>query len=128
MTEEAVVDASAILALLQNETFSALDPERVVGAWVNAVNLSEVLARLSAGGLPLKEAEEATAALDLRIVPFDAAHALEAARLAPLTRRAGLSLGGRACLATASARGAAVITADKTWAKLDLDLEILLIR
>jgi PIN domain nuclease of toxin-antitoxin system len=123
-----VVDASAALALLQGEAFRALQPERLVGAWISAVNLSEVLAKLRAAGLAEDEADQATAALDFRIVPFDESHARGAARLWPLTRRLGLSLGDRACLALGFALGAPVVTADKVWARLDIGVKVVLIR
>jgi len=51
-----------------------------------------------------------------------------AARLRPLTRAAGLSLGDRACLALARRRGAAAITADSARAALSLDVEVRSIR
>jgi PIN domain nuclease of toxin-antitoxin system len=44
------------------------------------------------------------------------------------TRGLGLSLADRACLALAIERGAAVLTADRTWAELDLGIEIRLVR
>ncbi|MHB8733976.1 MAG: PIN domain-containing protein [Terriglobales bacterium] len=46
----------------------------------------------------------------------------------PLTRRWGLSLGDRACLALAFQRHAPVLTADRLWAELDVDVEIRLTR
>lgn len=51
-------------------------------------------------------------------VIFDEAHARESGRLRPLTRSAGLSLGDRACLATAALRGTVALSADKAWARL----------
>ncbi len=123
-----VVDASAVLALLQGESFGKVDPELVVGACISTVNLSEVLTKLHAGALPGDEAEQAVANLDFRIVTFDEVHARNAARLWPATRRAGLSFGDRACLATAMLLGIPVLTADKSWAKLDIGASVVLIR
>jgi len=56
------------------------------------------------------------------------ADAIEAARLRPLTRAAGLSLGDRACLALAIQRKAAVYTTDAAWKNLDLGIEVQVIR
>jgi ribonuclease VapC len=50
------------------------------------------------------------------------------ARLRPLTRAQGLSLGDRACLATGLRLGRPVITADRSWAALDVGVTIQLIR
>lgn len=123
-----VVDASAVLALLQGEPFTKVDAELVVDASISAVNLSEVLTKLSSTGLSEIEAVRATAALSLRVVAFDEAHAQIAAQLSPLTRSVGLSLGDRACLATAILLGAPALTADRAWSKLDLKIPVRLIR
>lgn len=129
MTDQSVVvDASAVLALLQGESFGKVDPELVVGAWISTVNLSEVLAKLQAGALTTDEADQAIASLDFRIVTFDEIHARNAARLRPATRRTGLSFGDRACLATAMLLGIPVLTADTAWAKLDVGASVVLIR
>jgi ribonuclease VapC len=123
-----VVDASAIIAFLVGEPFTRFDSEGLGNALVSAVNLSEVLARLPELGVPEIETATAVSRLALRIVIFDEAQAREAARLRPLTRQAGLSLGDRACLALGTARGCPVVTADRVWAGLDLGIEVILIR
>ena len=64
-----------------------LDPRRLFRATISAVNLSEVLERLCAGGLSESEADEAVAALNLRVADFDEAQARLAAHLRPRTRR-----------------------------------------
>jgi PIN domain nuclease of toxin-antitoxin system len=56
--------------------------------------------------------------LNLEIVGFDGDAAIVAAELRTSTKHLGLSLGDRACLAAAQSRGLAVLTADRTWAKL----------
>lgn len=125
---EVVADASAIIALLSGEPFEHVDPERIARAWVSAVNLSEVLAKLHEMGLPDLDANAAISLLGLRVAVFDEAQAGAAARLRRITRQAGLSLGDRACLALAQSLKCGVITADRTWANVDVGVEILLIR
>jgi len=56
------------------------------------------------------------------------AHALIAARLRPLTRHLGLSLGDRICLALAIERQCPALTADRNWANLKIGIPIQLIR
>ena len=124
----AIADASAVLALLKQEPFSKLDPRRLFRATISAVNLSEVLERLCSGGLSERDAEEAVAELNLEVADFDEAQARLAAYLRPGTRRAGLSLGDRACLALGLHLGRPVITADRVWVRLDVGVEVLLIR
>ena len=125
---DVVSDASAVLALLQDEEFSEFDPERLVGAAISAVNFSEVLAKLGSGGLTEGEADAAVGALGLHVIAFDEPQARSAARLWPAVRRLGLSLADRACLALGLRLGQLVVTADRVWAQLDVGVEIILIR
>jgi ribonuclease VapC len=124
-----VVDASALLALLRREPGAGQVEAQAAEAVVSAVNLSEVWSRLL-DYVP-SDVERCRAVLDrlrLRIIPFDETAALAAARLRPITKAYGLSLGDRACLALALARGLPVLTADRQWADLDIGVEVRLIR
>ena len=123
-----VLDASAVLAFLYNE----IGAERVSSAFqlgrISSVNLSEVVAKLTDDDVCQDEIESNLADINLDVVPFDQALALRAGLLRSVTRSCGLSLGDRACLATAESLGLAVLTADRAWAKLDLDIPIELLR
>lgn len=66
--------------------------------------------------------------LTLDVIAFDAAMAVRAGALRPVTRSLGLSLGDRACLATAQQLKLPVITADRTWQKLDVGVEVHIVR
>jgi PIN domain nuclease of toxin-antitoxin system len=123
-----VADASAIIALLVGEPFTRFDPQRLANASVSAVNLSEVLARLLEIGMPESDIAAALRRLDLRAVVFDEPQAHATARLRSATRHAGLSLADRACLALGLQLGRPVVTADRAWARLDVGVEIILIR
>jgi PIN domain nuclease of toxin-antitoxin system len=125
---DVVADASAVLALLKDEEFGEFDPERLVGAAITAVNFSEILAKLGSGGLTEAEADMAIAALDLQVTAFDEHQARAAALLWPAVRSFGLPLAGRACLALGLRLGGPVVTADRVWGKLDIGIEIVLIR
>ncbi len=67
---------------------------------------------------------------DLYVVvsPFDAEQAFHTGELHRQTRAYGLSMGDCACLALARARNLPVVTADRAWRSLPLDLEVVLIR
>jgi ribonuclease VapC len=123
-----VADASAVLAVLADEPLSAFAPERIVGAWISAVNLAEVLSKLIDRGASEQEAKDAAATLELRVLPFEETHAHACARLRPETKRAGLSLADRACLATAAALKAPAVTADRAWARVKIETEVILVR
>ncbi|MFZ1106612.1 MAG: PIN domain-containing protein [Hyphomicrobiaceae bacterium] len=64
----------------------------------------------------------------LAIVPFDEELARQTGALRPATRSLGLSLGDRACLALAQRERLPVLTADRSWAKLDLGIAITMVR
>jgi ribonuclease VapC len=126
--DDNVADASAILAALKQERFDKIDPHRLVGATISAVNLCEVLSKLHDDGLDASQADAVVSAMELRIIPFDERQAHIAARLRNVTRPRGLSLGDRACLALGDRLGYPVITADRAWASLDLGLQVIVIR
>lgn len=64
----------------------------------------------------------------LEIVQFESDLAAMAASLRPLTRKLGLSFADRACLALGLQSGLPVLTSDKAWSKLKLDVKIMQIR
>lgn len=64
----------------------------------------------------------------IEIRPFDAEDARLAGELVGLTRKAGLSLADRACLALAGRLGVPAVTADRTWLSLDIGVEVIGIR
>ncbi|GAB4280322.1 MAG: PIN domain-containing protein [Deferrisomatales bacterium] len=125
---DCVFDASAVLAVLQEEPGSERVEGRLPRAAICAVNLSEAAGKMLEIGIPASEAREVLDALGLAVVPFDEQLAWGAAGLRRSTRRLGLSLGDRACLATALALGLPVVTADRAWAELGLPIQVDLIR
>ena len=129
-----VLDASALLAYLLREAGSGHVREALPrGAAISAVNWAEVLSKLSdVGQRPEAAAQQLTEqgllGEAILVFPLDEALAMEIARLRPLTRSAGLSLGDRACLALARRLGLPVLTADRTWSQLHLGVKMLPIR
>lgn len=124
-----VLDASALLALLNSEPGSdKLTPLLLSNAVCSTVNLAEVQTKLvSAGGNP-DDAWEDTLSPIRDAVPFTEEHARIAGSLVSQTRRLGLSLGDRACLALAIISKAPVYTADRSWKNLKLGIPIHSIR
>ena len=123
-----VLDASALLALLNDENGADLVQSLLPVSAISVVNLAEVVARLSLLGMPQDQIRESLAYLGLEPVPFDEEEAFQAGCLAIRTHPLCLSLGDRACLALALNTGAAAVTADCTWSSLDLEVPIKLIR
>ena len=123
-----VVDASAILALLNQEKGSEKISQWIGKAVISSVNLSEVVAKLAEGGVTEADIEEILSNLNLEVVPFSQEQALRAGILRPSTKSLGLSLGDRACLALGLYLKLLILTAGKLWSNLNLAVEIRLIR
>jgi PIN domain nuclease of toxin-antitoxin system len=94
---------------------------------VSTVNLSEV-AEVLTRNKTKPEPILARFTDQVMVEPFTYDDALEAAALAASTRRQGLSLGDRACLALARRLGATALTADREWSRLEVQVSIRLLR
>jgi ribonuclease VapC len=125
---EVVVDASALLALLNAEPGTDVVAEALPGGVISAVNLSEVVAKLCEAGMPEKAIHQALQPLGLEIVPFDEEQAYQAGLLRTATQNIGVSLGDRACLSLAKMLGVSALTADRAWAGLSVGATIKVIR
>lgn len=123
-----VLDASALLALVNQEPGQEVVANLVPRSVISAVNFSELVAKLTEQGIPEKEVQNILAALNLAVIPFDQVQGLMAGYLRPVTKPLGLSLGDRACLALGLQTQNLVVTADKAWSQLELDLDIQIIR
>lgn len=123
-----VFDSSAVLAVIFRENGAAAARDAAADAIMSAVNVTEVITRMIDEGAGRDEALRSLEEISPAIRPFDESLALEAGYLRTATRQYGLSLGDRACLALALREGAPVVTADRTWAKLDLGIDIRVIR
>lgn len=123
-----VLDASAIIAHLNDEPGGAQVGQMLDGALVSTINLCEVGTKLADKGVPDDDLEVIMNALRLSVIAFDQRQSRIAVALRAPTRSRGLSLADRACLALAKAMGATAVTADRAWADLDTDIAIEVIR
>jgi len=119
-----VLDSSALLAYLRREAgFERVREALSVGAAISSVNWAETLSKLfdlgvDADSVAVQLERGGILGVALRVVDFSEPMAREAARLRPLTRSLGLSLGDRACLALGKALGTQVLTADQSWKRV----------
>ncbi|WP_342241906.1 PIN domain-containing protein [Inquilinus sp. OTU3971] len=126
----AVIDASAILALLLDEPGAQKVEAVLADSVITTINLSEVVGYYARGGADEAGIRKMLNALTCERVLFDEELAYAAGMLVPRTRSAGLSLGDRACLALAHRLGVPAMTADRPWLAFahTIDVRIELIR
>ena len=122
------MDSSAVVAAILEEPGGEEMANRDGPFLLSAVNLCEVLERLAADDRAEARILALLEALGLVLVDFTPDLAAIAARLKAPTRKTGLSLGDRACLALALREEAPVLTGDRAWSKVNLGVEVVLIR
>lgn len=129
-----VLDASALMALIHGEDGKAAVAAALAGrSAISVVNWAEVLSKVAERGgdpvaLELDYRERGFIGQALAIEGMTEADCVQVARLRPVTTRQGLSLADRACLALAGRPGVPALTTDRSWADVEVNAEIQLIR
>ena len=123
-----VLDSSALLAFLHREPGAEVVAEALDRAVISAVNLAEVATKLTERGASLTHIRRVVSALKVGVIGFDNVLSYRVAALRESTKEAGLSLGDRACLATAQSLGAPALTTDRSWTRVEVGVEIQVIR
>ena len=125
---DAVLDASAILAVLGGETGAEFVASYIGRGAVSTVNLAEVASKLAERGGTRSQIVAILDELALEEHSFSSDLALDTGSLRPATRHLGLSLGDRACIALAVKLALPVVAADRGWGALDLPIPVLALR
>jgi PIN domain nuclease of toxin-antitoxin system len=123
-----ILDASALLAYLQDEPGSEVVDGVLAESVMSSVNWAEVIQKSIAAGVDVDGMLDDLQALGLVVEPFTPEDGEMAGRLWEQTRQYGLSLGDRACLSLGLRLGVSVLTSDRAWASLNLSLTIQVIR
>lgn len=111
----AVLDSSAILAMVNGEPGADVVADAIQGGLVSTVNYAEVVTKLVEVGVALSDARRALARMDFVLVDFDSLLAERTGEMRVQTRRLGLSLADRACLALAERENVPALTGDRAW-------------
>jgi ribonuclease VapC len=128
VSESYVLDASAVLCLLQEEKGAERVARALPAAEIGAVNYCEVVGKLVDGGMDEETADRLIDMLHLSVIPFDRTQARLAGSLRAITRKLGLSLADRACLALAQAQGATALTCERSWTRFEAPCRIETVR
>lgn len=110
-----VLDASALIAMLNGERGATKVAGAIADARVSSVNYAEVVSHFIYAGMPAHEVDAMLQPLPIRVVAADQALATLAGRFRAVTAEAGLSLGDRFCLALAQRDGLPAWTSDQSW-------------
>ncbi|HEX8555098.1 MAG TPA: type II toxin-antitoxin system VapC family toxin [Sphingomonas sp.] len=114
----AVLDASAVLALIRDEPGGDKVIEHIGRAAISAVNLHEIVKELFASGLEEPVIRELLGELRLDVRAHDTAAAYAAAALHEQTKQFGRGLGDKACMALALSLDVPALTTDTEWRKV----------
>jgi ribonuclease VapC len=125
VSQTIVLDSSVVIAVLLSEPGHENAIPYLDGSILSSVNVAEILARMIKFQVPLETALHWLQRYQFDVVNFDTDLAVIATSLLPKTNPFGLSLGDRACIATAINKQCKVITFDRVWEKLDIGVEIL---
>ena len=125
---EFVLDASALLALINQEPGGEKVRAYLPRSVISAVNYCEILQCLRRGGMPAEIIPHVLAPLVSKPPAFDEGQACLAATIQEKTRHLGLSFGDCACLALAQSRSVPAVTAERNWRQADIGIEVLNIR
>lgn len=121
-----VVDASVVLAWLQDEPGADEAEPLLMEGVIGAANWSEVLQKVRQHGAPAGVVARLLASFGLTVVDVTRADGEIAADL--WDRGTPLSLGDRLCLALGLRTGLPVATADAAWAAIEDGPEVMLVR
>src|SRR5579863_3856022 len=101
--------------MLRGEPGSNAVAEALDNSAMLTVNLAEVVGFYARRGSGEGETRRLLTALPTQIYDFDAELAYSVGLLVPMTMKAGLSFGDRACLSLARRLRAKAMTADRSW-------------
>lgn len=128
MSSKVVLDASALLCLLNDEPGADKVIDVLTRSVMGTTNFAEVVSKLRERGLSLEEVREALGGLHLDVRPLSPSQAMTIGDLRPATQPLGLSLGDRACLALALDLNAELFTTNANLASADVGVSITDIR
>ncbi len=124
----AVLDASAVTAVLRQECGYEKVLPYLRGGLISSVNLAEVFCISQLKGSNPKIDELTIARMQIESVPFDDQQAMIVAGIFKGTLGNSVGLADRVCLALGKLHCLPVLTADRDWLAHDIGVEVRLFR
>ncbi len=115
-----ILDASALLAWVQNETGGDRVEMVLPRSSISTVNWSEVVQKLMRHDSGAADIRFGLEDMGMKIIPFSVEQAEICASLWLPSMSLGLSLADRVCLQLGMTTEKTVLTADRTWSNLDI--------
>ena len=129
MNNKIIFDASAVIALLAKEKGFEVIKRHLKNAIISSINISEVYKYcIDKQNLTADECKNIMGISGIKIIDFDEKQALIAADIYPKNKEYGLSLGDRACIALAIEKKHPILTCDKIWEKINIDVKFIMVR
>jgi ribonuclease VapC len=123
-----VIDSSAFLAVAFQELRADFVLPRLRGSLLSVVNYQEVLEKMQERQVSTEHALAGIEAMRIHIVDYSIRQAELAMAMKPVYKPLNISLADRACLALGKERDLPVLTADRSWASIDVGVRVELIR
>ena len=129
MANKIVFDSSALIMLFAKEPGYESVRQNLKHAIISSVNIAEVYKYcIAVQNLTEDDCRNLIKLSGIKIIDFCEEQALITAKIIKQTKEYGLSLGDRGCIALAMFKNYPVLTCDKIWLKVDLDVEFIMAR
>jgi PIN domain nuclease of toxin-antitoxin system len=124
-----IFDASALICLFAKEEGFEEVKKYLPNAIISAVNISEVYKYcIEKQELDLESVEKLINLSGVEVIDFNHKNAIRAAVMYKDTKKYGLSFADRSCIALSMTTSYPIVTCDRVWSALELDIKIIQVR
>jgi PIN domain nuclease of toxin-antitoxin system len=129
MANKIVFDSSALIMLFAKEPGYEQVRQHMKYAIISIINIAEVYKYcIDVQNLTEDDCKNLIKLTGIKIIDFCEEQALITAKIIKQTKQYGLSLGDRGCIALAILGNYPILTCDKIWQKVDIDVQFIMAR
>jgi PIN domain nuclease of toxin-antitoxin system len=129
MVSNIVFDSSVLIMLFAKEPGYESVRRYMRNAIISTINIAEVYKYcIEVQNLSEEDCRNLIKLTGIKIIDFCEQQALISAKIIKNTKQYGLSLGDRGCIALATLKNCSILTCDKIWQKVDLNIEFIMAR